>query len=435
MRNQYKIYPKEFKNEIIPIQTGKCFVIMPFDSKYDIVYGEIKKYLTDHHFQCNRADDISGSSIIMSKIIFEILNSQFVIADLTGQNPNVFYELGIAHSFKDASNVIIIEQDNTKCPFDLSHLFHINYDPSNLKLLTAKIVEHISDIKYISDFYEILNVKGIVNYISDNADEFVHYIVETFDKDISVITEIINGNTNFNDNQLETLLNKFEVVLTNLYANRNMQIYTGVMKVYFEVIFATAFSKITENHIKQFICGLNENDQISLVIDLMIRLADNNKIFKHSMEWIVNYFDKTKATTIDLNKYKLERFLMLSDDVKVNEIIIDSLYSEKRLIRERMANIIGEKKLTQGKDALYSQLHNEENNFNIRSIIHAISKINPPDGLEIIEKWVDENNEKIINNKDFFMFHHIYTAMSRMDNTDNKIHIKQFENKFGKYIN
>ena len=435
MRNQYKIYPKEFKNEIIPIQTGKCFVIMPFDSKYDIVYGEIKKYLTEHNFQCNRADDISGSSIIMSKIISEILNSQFVIADLTGQNPNVFYELGIAHSFKDANNVIIIEQDNTKCPFDLSHLFHINYDQSNLKLLTAKIVEHISDIKYISDFYDILNVKGIINYISDNADEFVNYIVDVFDKEVSVITEIINDNTNFNDNQLDAILNKFESVLVNLYSNRNILIYTGVIKVYFEVIIATSFSKITENHIKQFISNLKENDQISLVIDLMIRLADNNKMFKYSMEWIINYFAKPRVTTIDLNKYKLERFLMLSDDIKINEIIIDSLYSEIPLIRENIADIIGEKKLTQGVSTLYSQLYREENNFSMRSIIHAISKINPPDGLDIIEKWIDENNKKIIDNKDYFLFHHIYTALSRMDNSENRAHIKQFKNRFGKYMN
>jgi len=106
--NNYKIYPKEFRNENIPILKNKCFMIMPFDSKFDIVYGSVKDALEIAGYNCVRADDISGSTAIMNKILQEMLSAQFVIADLSTSNANVFYELGIAHSFKDAKNVIII---------------------------------------------------------------------------------------------------------------------------------------------------------------------------------------------------------------------------------------------------------------------------------------------------------------------------------------
>lgn len=137
---EYKIYPKEFRNENIIIQKNKCFVIMPFKKDYDLLYGNLKESLEESGYNCTRADDISGSTVIMNKILCEMLSSQFVIADLTSLNANVFYELGIAHSFKDAKNVIIIKRKNEECPFDLSHLSYINYNENNYKLLTSKII-------------------------------------------------------------------------------------------------------------------------------------------------------------------------------------------------------------------------------------------------------------------------------------------------------
>ena len=174
----YKIYPRQFINERIPIEKNRCFMLMPFSSEFDYIYGVIKQDLNDNGFICNRADEIAGSKPILNKILMEILKSRYIIADLTNYNPNVFYELGIAHSFKDAQNILMIKQKSSKIPFDLTHLTYIEYDPSNLRFLTATIRNFIQENKYVSDFHETLNLCGITNIICESREKFIDYLQE-----------------------------------------------------------------------------------------------------------------------------------------------------------------------------------------------------------------------------------------------------------------
>jgi hypothetical protein len=57
----YKIYPKQFKNEKIAISKNKCFVLMQFTDDLDLVYGTIKNELDKEGYLCSRADDVEGS--------------------------------------------------------------------------------------------------------------------------------------------------------------------------------------------------------------------------------------------------------------------------------------------------------------------------------------------------------------------------------------
>ena len=98
---------------------------MPFKKEYDYIYGTLKESLQNNGYIVNRADEIAGSKSIMNKILTEILRAQYIVVDLTGYNPNVFYELGISHSFKDAKNILLIRQKDEKIPFDISHLTYI----------------------------------------------------------------------------------------------------------------------------------------------------------------------------------------------------------------------------------------------------------------------------------------------------------------------
>ena len=108
--DNYIIYPKQLKRESIPVESNRCFCLMPFNRDFDIVYGTIKQYLSEKEIICNRADEITGSTPIISKILTEIIKSQYIIVDITESNPNVYYELGIAHTLKEARNVILIKR-------------------------------------------------------------------------------------------------------------------------------------------------------------------------------------------------------------------------------------------------------------------------------------------------------------------------------------
>ena len=107
--DRYSIYPKQFNNADCKLQSDTCFVIMPFSEDLNNTYMVIESVGSSMNIRCTRADNISTTSEpILNKICAQISQAYFIIADITNLNPNVFYELGIAHALRDANKVLII---------------------------------------------------------------------------------------------------------------------------------------------------------------------------------------------------------------------------------------------------------------------------------------------------------------------------------------
>jgi len=132
--------------KVSPAQTDDklVFVIMPFRSEFDGVYQAIEKAATPKDLKCIRADKEIFLGVIMDKVKENIAKGGILVADLTLDRPNVYYELGLAHAWK--KKVILIRQSTTSIPFDLQHLKIAEYDPANLGQLTDTIVQHIEAI-------------------------------------------------------------------------------------------------------------------------------------------------------------------------------------------------------------------------------------------------------------------------------------------------
>ena len=114
------IYPKEFfKKKDNRIRRASCFVLMPFSEKFKEVYDTIKETLQLEalNIECNRADDFHEPHIIET-ILNGIARAEFIIADLTESNSNVFYELGLANCIKDIDKIVIMTQSMNFVPFD-----------------------------------------------------------------------------------------------------------------------------------------------------------------------------------------------------------------------------------------------------------------------------------------------------------------------------
>lgn len=134
-----------------------CFVIMPFKADFDDVYkNHIKPLIREQleFVECVRIDEKPNLSCsIVENIKKEIARSTFVIADITGFNPNVFYEIGLAHALK--KKVILIKNKCIgKLPFDISHLPVIVYDRNAgyeglQNLIKKTIVANIKLVKII----------------------------------------------------------------------------------------------------------------------------------------------------------------------------------------------------------------------------------------------------------------------------------------------
>ena len=103
------------------------FVLMPFTAELKPVFdGHIRKTAMELNLTIQRADDMFGSRDIMQDIWERICNSRLVIADCTGRNPNVFYEIGIAHCV--GTPVLLITQRHDDIPFDLKSIRYLSYE-------------------------------------------------------------------------------------------------------------------------------------------------------------------------------------------------------------------------------------------------------------------------------------------------------------------
>lgn len=131
----------------VKLQVGdSCFVMMPFANPLGGYYKQIyEPAITKAGLVPIRADDdLFGTGKIIDQIWEGINSSKILIAELTSRNPNVFYELGIAHALKKP--VILVSSNDEDVPFDLKHVRVIYYDykdPFWGKKLIDKLAENI----------------------------------------------------------------------------------------------------------------------------------------------------------------------------------------------------------------------------------------------------------------------------------------------------
>jgi len=125
-----------------------AFTAMPFGSEpLQFVYEQyIKSTLSECQVECVRGDDMFGSDVVMEDVLAGILNADLIIADLTGLNANVFYEVGLAHGI--GKPVLLLAQSLDDVPFDLRHrrILIYDYSPPGVLAFASKLKEHIRSI-------------------------------------------------------------------------------------------------------------------------------------------------------------------------------------------------------------------------------------------------------------------------------------------------
>lgn len=133
-----------------------AFVLMPFtDSLTEIYQSLIKPTVENGRFGlvCRRADDIKSNRAIIQDIWKSICEARVVIADMTNLNPNVMYELGIAHTL-GKETILLYQRSETefKFPFDLAHIRRIEYENTvpgarALELELSLTLQNILDVR------------------------------------------------------------------------------------------------------------------------------------------------------------------------------------------------------------------------------------------------------------------------------------------------
>lgn len=115
-------------------------VLMPFKAKLEGVYANhIKKLGEEMGLIIRRADEIFLPGPFMEKVWDGICSARLIIADCTEKNPNVFYEIGMAHTV--GRKVVLIARSEKDIPSDIKHFNYISYiyDPEGVETLIDKL--------------------------------------------------------------------------------------------------------------------------------------------------------------------------------------------------------------------------------------------------------------------------------------------------------
>lgn len=145
------------KDRVIELKGGHywdslCFYISPIgdpDSeprKHSDLFLEsiVEPALKEFNLNIVRADQISEAGMITRQVIEHLVNSKLVIADLSFQNPNVFYELAIRHACRKP--IVQIIRTSDKIPFDIDQFRTIKIDTSSIYTLVPQLEIYRSEI-------------------------------------------------------------------------------------------------------------------------------------------------------------------------------------------------------------------------------------------------------------------------------------------------
>lgn len=125
--------PKDFD-----IDNRQVFVLTPFNDNYRHIYITIREVCNKLNLNCIRGDEEYIPNEIFPEMIKQIIKSRLIIANITGRNPNVMYELGVAHAL--GKPTIVVAQDFTDIPFDLNNkriIIYKNEDELQRRLETS----------------------------------------------------------------------------------------------------------------------------------------------------------------------------------------------------------------------------------------------------------------------------------------------------------
>ncbi|MCK4594910.1 hypothetical protein KAU45_10445 [bacterium] len=188
---------------------SQAFILCPFDEEFTDIYKHlIKPGLEKAGYIVSRADKDLNQRNILLDIIEGIIKSDLIVAEITSTNPNVYYELGIAHGLN--KKTLLLTQVIEQVPFDLRNYKVITYSTDFTKV--DKLIKDLEEIGKKTINGDILYSNPVVDfgkeYITEkpseaipdipNIDEsleeigFLDFITEFFKLNETIQTKIIS---------------------------------------------------------------------------------------------------------------------------------------------------------------------------------------------------------------------------------------------------
>ena len=116
---------------LLRVDYPQAFVIMPFNDAFKSIYEDmIEPAVTGAGLECTRGDSVLRIDDLTANVWSAILQAGLIIAEVSEPNPNVYYELGLAHAV--GKDTFVLKQSGTTLPADFGGAHYYEYDSRNL---------------------------------------------------------------------------------------------------------------------------------------------------------------------------------------------------------------------------------------------------------------------------------------------------------------
>jgi len=184
----------ETKENVVKEEKNSCFIITPigspdsetFKKTRGLISSVIDPVLEEFDFEAVPAYNIANSGSINRQILKCILNDRLVIANLSGLNPNVMYELAVRHAVR--LPIIIMAEHGTNLPFDITDQRTIFYHDSLLGSEEAKprlreaIRIALKDGTVDNPIYQVVEEGTIIKAVQGKDQSFNEYLIRRLDQ-------------------------------------------------------------------------------------------------------------------------------------------------------------------------------------------------------------------------------------------------------------
>jgi hypothetical protein len=400
-------YPRDYAVPNWDINTGTAFVIMPINPDFDMALGLIVEVCESLDIKAQRGDDITKQDYIMANILEGIAKSEIIIVDITGSNPNVFYELGIAHTLRAKHSVIIItqEEDIPKAtPFDIRHWSILQYKNNNKSKFKAELRERISECRKLIDSDEFIT-RLLKSYTFENGliRQFIEVAKQISVTNMELSCSILSGSASTQLCNRDKIL-ELDIYLTTLgdYRDGEFQkivwllkylIYTSdfVLSQYIDTIKTKFMKEWRRDSIQIGNIGYWE-----LVANICCKIIEKkHKDKSDAIEWLTKYLGNARMGRIDKVRTKIEDFMLTVQDEDVDKAVVNMLIGKSRTAKESAVDICGQKPIFESVNNILQIIQNNESDPHImRSSINALARMNVSIAAPAILKWMQTNRDK-----------------------------------------
>ncbi len=182
----------------------KCFVVSPIGQEGSEVRkraDQVFKYIIspvceEAGFEAIRVDKVNQADSITQTIIDYLINSELVIADITGHNPNAFYEMGYRAS--TGRPMIHLKEKNENIPFDIAGIRAFDYDLSDLdsvEEIKSRLIKTIGALSFDEQSYQNEDGKIAFKENQNDISQLIPILYEIQDEISQLKSEIHNKDT------------------------------------------------------------------------------------------------------------------------------------------------------------------------------------------------------------------------------------------------